>query len=217
MTYKAVLFDLDGTLLDTLIDIASVVDEVLENRHFPTHDLSDYRSFISNGIVMLVTRSLPEDYRDEATIKACVEDFQAAYSRRWNRMTAPYNGTIEILEKLVARNLKLAVLSNKTHHLTKQCVKEFFPHIPFDIVLGLSDDIPPKPDPTGAIHIADKLNLPANQILFVGDSAADMMAAAAAGMISVGVLWGFKTIEELQRSGAKVLIEHPDEILNLVQ
>ena len=96
-------------------------------------------------------------------------------------------------------------------------MKEFFPHIPFDIVLGLSDDIPPKPDPTGAIHIADKLNLPANQILFVGDSAADMMAAAAAGMFSVGVLWGFKTIEELQRSGAKVLIEHPDEILNLVQ
>jgi phosphoglycolate phosphatase len=216
MTYKAVLFDLDGTLLNTLEDITNAVDDVLRGHHFPTHDLSDYRSFISNGIVMLITRSLPEDYRDEDTIKTCVEEFKEAYSRCWKRMTAPYDGTVETLEKLVARNLKLAVLSNKTHNLTKKCVQEFLPNIAFDVVLGLSDDIPPKPDPTGAIHIADELNLPANQILFVGDSAADMKAATAAGMFPVGVLWGFKTIEELQRSGAKVLVEHPEEILDLV-
>ncbi len=216
MIYQAVLFDLDGTLLNTLEDIAGVVDEVLQNHDFPTHQLSDYRSFISNGIVMLITRSLPENYRDEDTIKKCVEAFQKAYSRRWNQKTMPYRGTIETLEKLVARGLKLAVLSNKTHNLTQTCVEEFFPNIPFDMVLGLSHDIPPKPNPTGAIRIADKLNLPANQILFVGDSAADMKAAIAAGMFPVGVLWGFKTAEELQRSGAKVLIEHPEEILGLV-
>jgi phosphoglycolate phosphatase len=216
MICKAVLFDLDGTLLNTLKDIACAVDDVLQNHHFPTHDLADYRSFISNGIVMLITRSLPEDCRNEDTVKVCVEEFQDVYSKRWKQLTAPYDGTVETLEKLVKLNLKLAVLSNKTHNLTKKCVEEFFPSIPFDMVLGLSDDIPPKPNPTGAIRIADKLNLPANQILFVGDSAADMKAATAAGMFPVGVLWGFKTVEELQRSGAKALIEHPEEILHLV-
>lgn len=216
MTYKAILFDLDGTLLNTLEDITRAVDDVLKKYHFPTHDLAGYRSFISDGIVMLITRSLPEGNRDESTVKACVEEFQKAYSRRWNQTTMPYDGTIETLEKLVARHLKLSVLSNKTHNLTKKCVEEFFPNIPFDVVLGISDDIPPKPDPKGAIHIADKLNLHSSQILFVGDSAADMKVATAAGMFPVGVLWGFKTVEELKRSGAKALIGHPEEILNWV-
>jgi phosphoglycolate phosphatase len=216
MIYKAVLFDLDGTLLDTLKDIAHSVDKILERHHFPTHQLADYRSFISDGIVMLVTRSLPEDYRNESTIKACVEEFHKTYAQRWNRMTRPYGGIIETLEKLAARNLKLAVFSNKTHDFTIKCVEEFFPNIPFDFILGQSDDIPPKPDPTGAFHIADKLGLLSNQILFVGDSAVDMKTAVAAGMFPVGALWGFKTYEELKFSGAKALIEHPKEILYLM-
>lgn len=216
MIYKAVLFDLDGTLLDTLEDIARTVDKVLEKRHFPTHDLAAYRSFISDGIVMLITRSLPEDSRDENTVEACVEEFRKIYRRYWKQMTRPYDGIVETLEKLVKRQLKLAVLSNKPHDMTLKCVEEFFPNIPFDVVLGQSDDIPPKPDPTGAITIADSLGILSDQILFVGDSAADMKAAVAAEMLPVGVLWGFKTDEELKRNGADILIKHPSELLHMV-
>ena len=216
MSYRAVLFDLDGTLLDTLNDIAFAVDRVLKKHNFPTHRLSDYRSFISDGIVMLITRSLPKENRYEGTIHECVQDFHEIYGQNWNRMTRPYDGVIETLEKLSARHLKLAVFSNKSHDFAIKCVDEFFPDIPFDFVLGQLDEIPPKPNPAGAIRIAEKLGLLSNQILFVGDSAVDMKTAVAAGMFPVGVLWGFKTFEELKSNGANVLINHPREILSLI-
>ncbi|UCD88672.1 MAG: HAD family hydrolase [Desulfobacterales bacterium] len=216
MIYKAVLFDLDGTLLDTLTDIAMTVDRVLEGRHLPTHQLADYRSFISDGIAMLITRSLPEDCRDENTVKECVKEFHSAYEQNWNRMTRPYDGIIETLEKLAAENVKLAVLSNKSHDFTIKCVREFFPNIPFDLVLGQQTGIPPKPDPTGARQISKSMGLLPNQILFVGDSAVDMKTAVAAKMFPVGVLWGFKTYKELKYSGAEILIKHPSEIVPLV-
>ena len=216
MSYRAVIFDLDGTLLDTLNDIAHAVDWVLKKHNFPTHQLDDYRSFISDGIVMLITRSLPEGNRNEGTINECVQDFHETYSQNWNRMTRPYDGVIETLEKLAARNLKLSVFSNKSHDFTIKCVDEFFPDIPFDLIVGQLDEIPPKPDPTGAIRIAEELGLLSNQILFIGDSAVDMKTAIAAGMIPVGVLWGFKTYEELKSNGANALIKHPKEILSLI-
>ena len=115
MTFRAVLFDLDGTLLDTLKDIAHAVDGVLKQRHFPTHQLDDYRSFISDGVVMLITRALPEGNRNPDTIKKCVQNFHENYRQNWNRMTRPYDGVIETLEKLVARNVKLAVFSTFFH------------------------------------------------------------------------------------------------------
>lgn len=216
MNFKAVLFDLDGTLLDTLEDIARSVDSVLVKHNFSTHTLDDYRNFISDGITMLITRSLPEDNRDEETINECVDEFREAYSHGWNKKTKPYDGVIKTLEKLATENLKIAVLSNKTHDFTIKCVNEFFPNIPFDFVLGQQTGIPPKPDPTGAMQISKNMGLLPNQILFVGDSAADMKTATATGMFPVGVLWGFKTVEELRRSGAKTLIEHPKEILYLM-
>lgn len=216
MTYKAVLFDLDGTLLDTLQDIALAVDETLEKHRFPTHDLSDYRSYISDGVVMLITRSLPEDHRDGSTINACVEAFHNIYDGCWHRSTKPFDGIVETLGILAARRIKLAVLSNKTHELTEKSVQKFFPEIAFDMILGLKAGASPKPDPAGAIHIADKLQLRPSEILFVGDSAADMKAATAAGMFPVGVLWGFKTANELRRSGARKLIESPPQILDLI-
>jgi phosphoglycolate phosphatase len=216
MIYKAVLFDLDGTLIDTLQDIAYAVDETLEKHRFPTHDLSDYRSYISDGVVMLITRSLPEDHRNESTITACVEAFHNIYDRCWYRSTEPFDGIVETLRILAARRIKLAVLSNKTHQLTEKCVQKFFPEIAFDMVLGLKEDASPKPDPVGALHIAAKLQLAPSEILFVGDSAADMKTATAAGMLPVGVLWGFKTAQELRRSGARKLIASPQEIIDFI-
>ncbi len=217
MRFKAILFDLDGTLLDTLEDIVLSVDKVLLKHDFPTHSLDDYRSFISDGITMLIRRSLPTDKRDEGTISKCVKEFTKTYGLNWNKMTRPYEGVKETLDELATRRLKLGIISNKTHDFTIKCVNAFFPGIKFDFVSGLQKGIPPKPAPTGAKSFAEKMGIPPEQILFVGDSAADMKAAIAAGMFPLGVLWGFKSMEELRESGARELIEHPREILLILK
>ena len=217
MHFKAILFDLDGTLLDTLDDIASSVDEVLLKNDLPTHSLDDYRSFISDGISMLIMRSLPKDRRDEQTISECVKEFQKAYGLNWNNRTQPYEGVIETLGELAAHGLILGIISNKSHDFTIKCVDTFLPDIKFDFVLGLQEGIPPKPDPTGANSFSEKMGIPPEQILFVGDSGTDVKTAVAAGMFPVGVLWGFKSLAELRDSGARELIEHPKEILLILK
>jgi phosphoglycolate phosphatase len=216
MLFKAVLFDLDGTLLDTLEDIASSVNLVLLKHDFPTHGIDDYRSFISNGVATLIKRSLPKDNRNEETISEFVKEFREEYSLNWNIMTKPYDGMLETLDELSARQLMIGIVSNKSHYFTKKCINKFFPNSKIDFILGHYKGIPLKPDPTGAKLFTKKAGIPPEQILFVGDSSVDMKTATAAGMYPVGVLWGFKSIEELQRNGAKALIQHPKEILSLV-
>lgn len=217
MNYKAVIFDLDGTLLNSLEDIADSANSVLSNHDLPTHKPDDYKIFVGSGICELMTRALPEKEKDPDTIDDYVKEFREEYARNWNVKTKPYAGIAAMLDELVSRKIKIAVLSNKLHAFTKQCVDELLPRWKFNIVMGLQNDIPPKPDPTSALQIAKQLNIDSLHILYVGDSDIDMKTALAACMHPVGVLWGFRTKKELQKNGAKTLIKKPQELLDLIE
>jgi len=213
MNNKAVVFDLDGTLLDTLEDIAESMNNVLQKRGFPIHPLGAYRNFIGDGARMLINRSLPAGERIEKIIAECSASFKEEYLRNWNKTTKPYDGIVKTLDELVKNKLKLAVLSNKPDIFTKMCVNEFLDSHKFQVVLGQRDDIPPKPDPTGAKLIADHLRIEPGHILYIGDSGVDMKTAIYAGMVPIGVLWGFRPKEELIKNGAKAVISSPQEII----
>lgn len=216
MHFRAVLFDLDGTLLNTLEDLGNAANRVLKKNGFPIHDMDAYRSMVGDGAIVLIRRALPEDRRNDDTIRACVQSFREEYGRGWKIKTRPYEGVEEMLGALEARGIKMAVLSNKPDDFTKMCVTEFLPDWSFDMVLGQSDSIPLKPDPAGAKEIAKCMNIPPSNFIYLGDTAIDMKTAVAAGMFPVGALWGFRTEKELWENGAQVLIKKPQEILNIL-
>ncbi len=217
MRYKAVLFDLDGTLLDTLEDMGDAMNQVLAKNGFPTHPLDTYRYFIGDGATALVTRALPEEKRNDDCIRACLETFGEEYGRNWKVKTKAYEGVAEMLNELAARRLKMAVLSNKPDGFAKRDVSELLPNWTFDIVFGKRKGVPLKPHPAGALEVAKCLNVSPGHFLYLGDSAVDMKTAVAAGMVPVGVLWGFRPEQELREGGAHVCIKRPQEILNLLE
>ncbi len=216
MRFKAVIFDLDGTLLDTLEDIADAANSMLLKKGFPIHSVDDYRYFVGDGIHILMTRVLPEEERDADTIGECVKSFRDEYSHNWNAKSRHYKGIPEMLDEMTERGLKLAVLSNKPDDFAKKCVSELFRKWHFEVVLGYHSQIPPKPDPGGAIQIAEQMDVPPEQILYLGDTDIDMKTAVAAGMFPVGALWGFRSLEELKNNGAKEVIDRPQDILGLL-
>jgi len=215
MTYKAVIFDLDGTLLDTLEDLGNAGNRVLTARGFPTHKIDAYRYFIGDGATTLITRALPEEKRSDEIISTCLEEYRQDYSRNWNVNTKPYDGVAEMLDTLVTHGFKLAILSNKPHEFTKLCVSGLLSNWTFDAVFGQREAIPRKPDPAGALKIAKELKIPPSDFLYLGDTAIDMKTAIAANMFPVGALWGFRSAEELQKSGAQVLLKRPMDIMNI--
>jgi phosphoglycolate phosphatase len=217
MRFRAVLFDLDGTLLDTLEDIARAANEVLESLGCPSHPPQAYRRFIGDGVAMLFRRALPHDHVEPELVDRCVEGFPEAYGRSWNVHTHPYDGIPELLDALVARGLDLAVLSNKPDEFTRLAVAEYLARWPMRAVLGQRRGVPRKPDPAGAIEVARGLEIPARQFLYVGDTAVDMETACRAGMFPVGVAWGFRPVEELRSSGARAILERPAELVELLE
>ena len=217
MPYQTVIFDLDGTLLDTLEDIGDAVNRVLAARRLPVHPIDAYRFFLGDGMAMLITRALPEEKRDAQTVRSCLEAYRADYDRHWNVKTRPYDGVGALLDALTARGLKLAILSNKPHEFTERCVREFLSNWSFDVVIGGKDGVPLKPDPAGALATAHSLGIPPAACLYLGDTPVDIKTAIAAGMTPVGVLWGFRPAQELRESGAQILIEQPIEILGLLE
>ena len=216
MRFDAVLFDLDGTLLDTLDDIADAANAVLSTRGYPTHPVDAFRFFVGEGARTLVYRVLPANVRDDATVDRMYAEFRREYALNWNAKTRPYDGIPEMLDGAVGRGLKIAVLSNKPDDFTRKCVSELLPRWTFDAVLGHHDGIRPKPDPAGALSVARGLGVPPEQILYVGDSSIDMRTAVASGMFPLGVLWGFRTRDELEMSGARLVIEKPGDLLVLL-
>lgn len=216
MRVQAVLFDLDGTLLDTLEDIANSANSALLRYGLPTHSVDAYRYFIGDGVTMLISRALPDESRDSDIIAKCVKGFRQDYSRNWNVKTRPYEGVPELLDALAAKHIKMAILSNKPDDFTKQCVSELLPNHNFEMILGQRDAIPIKPDPVGALQIADSLGITPSRFLYLGDSAIDMKTAVRAGMFPVGALWGFRPLEELQEHGAQAVIDHPMDLLGLL-
>jgi len=215
MKFQGALFDLDGTLLNTLEDLGRSMNTVLKRRGFPAHALEAYRYFVGEGIVLLAQRSLPATHRDDTTVAACVAAMSEEYANHCTEATKPYPGILDTLETIAAWDIKIAVLSNKPDPMTKVLVKHYFPSIPFNIVNGARPSIPRKPDPAGALEIAALFALKPDGMVYLGDSKTDMETATAAGMFPVGALWGFRDEQELRQYGAKKVIAEPGELLNL--
>jgi phosphoglycolate phosphatase len=213
---RAIIFDLDGTLLDTLTDIGDSVNRMLLEYGFGEHTLDDYRRFIGNGLKILITRALPIAGRSEEMVTACVRRAREIYWDNWNRKTKPYDGIMELLDALEAKQIAKAVLSNKPHDFTVKYVEAYFDGYTFAAVMGQNDHFPAKPDPAAALDIAHSLDIPPSAFLFVGDSAVDMKTALSAGMHAVGAGWGFRGPRELIQNGCQSLASHPLEILQLL-
>ena len=216
MKFKAVLFDLDGTLLDTIEDLADSMNIVLTGMGFPTHEVAAYKYHVGDGVRELAVRALPKNHQDEETIKKCIAAMRQEYGSRWDKKTRPYPGIPGLLDALTARGIKMAVLSNKPDQNTKVVVAKLLPKWRFDYVAGERAGIPRKPDPGAALSIAEQLGIPPKEWLYLGDTNTDMKTAVGAGMYPVGALWGFRTADELLACGAKTLIEHPPGLLALL-
>ena len=216
MKYRAALFDLDGTLLNTLDDLADAANRVLASQGMPVHPVEEYKYFVGDGLATLVERIVPAGQRDEETLRRIIDAFRQDYGTHWHVKSRPYEGVVEMLTGLRNLGMRLAVLSNKPHDFTQLCVKRMLGNVSFYPILGQREGVPKKPDPAGALEAAALLDIPVGDILYFGDTSIDMKTAAGAGMTAVGVLWGFRDEKELAASGADYLIRHPGEILDLL-
>ncbi len=220
MQTRLAVFDLDGTLLNTLQDLADSMNAVLGGRGFPEHPVDAYRYFVGNGVGNLVRRALPGDDPDEALVEECVAAMGKEYSARWADTTAVYPGVEDLLDGLEGRGIAVAVLSNKPDDLTVKTVDHFFPGRRFLAVRGAREGVPRKPDPAGAYEILKEANLSAalaaTSAIYAGDTATDMHTARAAGIPVVGVLWGFRPRSELEGAGADWIVAEPREIRAIV-
>ena len=212
---KAFIFDLDGTLIDSLADIAESINRMLDARGYPRCQQEVFKQMVWDGMEKLVERALPQDVRNEALIKVCVEEYRAHYDTLWNAQTRPYPGIVEMLKTLQARGMKLGVISNKAHRFTVPMTEHFFGADVFDHILGQRMEVPRKPAPDGAHEMATFLGLRTDEIAYVGDSGIDMQFAKSSGMRAVGVRWGFRSEAELIECGADVLLSSPAELFNL--
>ncbi len=214
MKHRAVLFDLDGTLLNTLQDVAESVNKGLESLGFPQHSIESYKSLIGEGRDVLVLRALPENHRDKETGQKLLTIVNAEYAIHWADNTRPYPGIPELLDDLTVKGIKITVLSNKADDLTNICVTKLLAPWRFALIAGARPSVPNKPDPTAALQIAKQLNISPPQFLYLGDSDIDMKTANGAGMYAIGAGWGFRSAQELITGGAKAVIKHPGELLN---
>jgi phosphoglycolate phosphatase len=214
--YRAVLFDLDGTLLDTLDDLGDSINRALVRLGFPTHGRESFRYFVGEGARMLVERALPEDRRDPATAEAALRAYREEYRTGWNIKTRIYDGIPAMLDTLTARGIALGILSNKPHEMTLQCVQGYLDRWSFGVILGQRDHVARKPDPAGALEAATALRVAPADVLYLGDTATDMQTARAAGMFAVGAAWGFRPESELREHGAHAIVHHPDDVLKLI-
>lgn len=210
----AVIFDLDGTLLNTLGDLRAATNHALEVRGLPPHSMEEIRQFIGNGIRLLICRAMPEG-TPEAEIDAALDDFKAYYAAHIHDRTVPYDGIPQLLTALKKRGIKVAVLSNKIDSASQQLIEYFFPE-KTDVVFGEHVGVPRKPDPTSCRMVMQQLGVQPEQVLYVGDSGTDMQTAKNAGLYAVGVTWGFRSKEVLLKYGADVLVHRPEQILQIL-
>lgn len=210
----AVIFDLDGTLLNTLGDLRAATNHALEVRGLPPHSMEEIRQFIGNGIRLLICRAMPEG-TPEAEIDAALDDFKAYYAAHIHDRTVPYDGIPQLLTALRKRGIQVAVLSNKIDSASQQLIEYFFPG-KTDVVFGEHVGVPRKPDPTSCRMVMQQLSVQPEQVLYVGDSGTDMQTAKNAGLYAVGVTWGFRSKEVLLEYGADVLVHRPEQILQIL-
>ncbi len=210
---KAVIFDLDGTLLNTLSDLAASTNFALRCCGYPERTVDEVRSFIGNGVIMLMHRSVPKG-TSEADEKACFEKFRSHYLEHMEDTTAPYDGVNELIRTLGEKGIGTAVVSNKLDAGVKGLCKKYFPHL--TCAFGVSDESERKPSPANVYKALSLLGVQKEQALYVGDSEVDVQTAKNAGLEMVGVTWGYRSRELLLSSGAKHIVDAPQEILELI-
>ena len=213
---RLVIFDLDGTLLNTIGDLAVSCNAVLAMRGLPQHSYEDYCGFVGNGIMRLVERALPEPLRTEFTVSAVRRDFIDCYTANIDTYTKPYDGIPALIAALSERGIALAVASNKFQAGTEKLIARFFPNTNFAAVLGQRPDVPLKPDPAIVDDIVKITGMAREDILYVGDSAVDMQTARAAGVRAVGCSWGFRARTELEAEAPFAIIDKPSQLLDLL-
>jgi len=221
---KAIIFDLDGTLLDSLRDIAESMNQALAESGYPEHPVEAYKGFVGNGLSELSTRVLPEKKQNEKEAYTLAEKFWYKYDESWFLHTKPYPGILYLVQLCVARKIKVAILSNKVHYFTKKMIRHYFRGVminhgknPFGIYSGEQPDMPLKPDPTRALDLANRLKVNPENIAFLGDSPIDVQTAKNAGMIPVGAAWGFHSRKELEEAGATLVFDHPTELSRFLE
>lgn len=212
---KTVIFDLDGTLLDSIEDIASSMNKVLESLQLPTHKIEDYKHFVGGGVDILVENALSnqsKEIKDEV-----IKRFKIEYDGKLHSKTLPYDGIYELLDELKKLDINLAVLSNKPHEFTVSYVNHFFKNYNFKEIHGQKKDVPKKPDPKAALDIVKCLDSSCENTYFIGDTKIDMQTAKSANMTAIGVLWGFRDEKELRDFGADFIVKEPLEIINIIK
>ena len=217
MNYKAAVFDLDGTLVNSLDDLADSANATLRAHSFPMHEVEAYRYFVGDGTRKLMERILPQEHAADTTF---VEQFMSKYKDRYARnllqKTKPYDGIMEMLEELRRRGIPMAVCTNKHQSAAEMIVKTLFPHRIFQEIIGDQEGLPRKPDPQKVLRIMRNFGVTGEQTAYFGDTDVDMDTARNAGAFAVGVLWGFRPEEELVAHGAYILLSHPMELFEKV-
>lgn len=214
MAYRGILFDLDGTLLDTLQDLADSANQALTQNGLPSHPRDAYRYFVGDGVYNLIRRALGEHQEHFDQVMA---DYRTIYARDREKNTRPYPGIPEMLEALNQKGIKVCVFSNKPDSDTQAVIRHYFPQYPFEIIRGSLPGVGVKPDPAGANAIVEALGIPKDELLYAGDTSTDMDCARNAGIASIGVTWGFRPREELEAHQARWVVDDPSQILQIVE
>ena len=214
---SAIIFDLDGTLLDTLEDIAWSMNSVLKRNGYPTHPVEDYRVFIGQGLKPLAEKAIQQGSNKEASAEKLFEELLSEYELSLDKNTDYYDGVPEMLDFLFSKQIPMSVLSNKQDYLTQKLAKIFLSKWPFHIISGSHNNYPRKPDPDLALDIADRLEVKVEECVFIGDTETDIQTAKNAGMYSIGVLWGFRNREILTEAGADFIVKKPPEISEFIK
>lgn len=217
MKVEAVIFDLDGTLLNTLEDLADSVNAILSKHGYPIRDYEEIRRFVGNGVALLIKRALPSEVTEEER-KICLEEFRQYYNQNMNHKTRPYDGILFLLQELRKNGIKMAVVSNKYDLAVKELISEKFGEIiPKALAIGEREGIRKKPAPDSTLEALCAMETNPENTLYVGDSDVDMETADNAGLYSIGVTWGFRDREVLEKAGAKEIINQPEELLYIIQ
>lgn len=212
---NSIIFDLDGTLLNTIEDLANACNYALTTLGYKTHEVEKYKTFVGNGRYKLVERMLPEDNRSVENIEKALELFDSYYEKHMIDMTKPYDGIMEMLDCLINKSINIAVVSNKPHEFTTEVVKNYFGDR-FEVVYGHKKNTKEKPDPWAVLEVIDEFKVNKDECLYVGDSEIDINTAKNAGVKSVGVEWGFRGKGELESAGANYIVNKPEQILEIL-
>lgn len=212
--YKGIIFDLDGTLLDTIQDISDSANEVLTLYGYPNFTYDEYKLKVGNGLRNLFENSVPKG-TDNQVLEEAYKLFLESYDKNYQNKTLPYEGIEEMLDEIDKMGIKIGINSNKKNDYTYKLAMKFFKSIPFVAIFGERNDIPRKPNPTATLEILKFMDFTPDEVLFIGDSKTDIITATNAGMDGMGVLWGFRSYEELNKYGAKYIVSSPKEVVNI--